>query len=376
MNIESVLYKINLFEELVIDSGLRRNVNDYIQSIQQPQNRNLTFMKDLSAGLKLDLAEIENNSLANELKIILKDSSPFTELNTIAELNLIDNDSSIDAGSYFQRFNIILNQLFQSIDTNKTELDNVKIIFSKYVSDSSKYEKETSSGIISLIFKDLQTTSNLKEFSKALARWNRTLVIYHSLLKSESPEDINLLEIQNGSIDVIFNIDFDVALDLTELIKYGMKVYAAYLVYKSETAKQIILSYMGNKKLIEGEKEREKLMLENIKECVEDTIREQHKKRSKGDKKIDKTSIDAKVKDVSEVVTDHIIKGNEMKLLNSPKNEISEDETENIEDPGTELRIITALAREYYNKLNDEQKQLLLEKYSIKEKYDNKEDGK
>ena len=61
----------------------------------------------------------------------------------------------------------------------------------------------------------------------------------------------SLVEIQNGSIDVIFNIDLDVAIDLTEIIKTGLKVYGAYLLYKTKLGKEMISSFMGNKKLID-----------------------------------------------------------------------------------------------------------------------------
>lgn len=53
MNIASILNKIKLFEELVIESGFKRDAIDYHQSIQQAHNRNLTFMKDLSETIIL-----------------------------------------------------------------------------------------------------------------------------------------------------------------------------------------------------------------------------------------------------------------------------------------------------------------------------------
>lgn len=144
----------------------------------------------------------------------------------------------------------------------------IQAVFSKYSNVETELESEDDQAIVSLVFKDLNTTTSLKEFSKALNQWNRTLIIYHTLLMSESPGEIDLVEIQNGSIDVIFNFDFDISIDLIELIKTGLKVYAAYLLYKSKTAREIIDSYMGNKRLIQMENERENLMLDNIKESI------------------------------------------------------------------------------------------------------------
>jgi hypothetical protein len=369
MNIESLITRINLFTELVFDSGFRRDVHDYIQSIQQGQNQNLVFMKELSQKIRIQLEEFENQGLNDDLNILLRDNTPFTELPTLSELEDLDSDNEIEGNPYFSKFNQILNELLKGIDNNKNEIDNVKGVFEKYTDNAEIETDEDKKALVSLIFKDLKSTGSLKEFSQVLNRWNRTLLIYHSLLSSESPEEITLVEIQNGSIDVIFNIDFDIAIDLTELITKGLKVYGAYLLYKSKTAKEIIASYMGNKKLLKQEEEREKLMLENIKESIESVILEQHKQRLKTDKKIDKTSIPVKVKDVSTVVTDHIVKGNELKLLTPPPIEETEEgqDEEEAFDISAELRKESAFVRDRFKKLNAKDKQLLLDKYTIKD---------
>jgi hypothetical protein len=182
-------------------------------------------MKDLSQKIKESLTFFENNSLDSELNSVLRKNEPFTSLETLSELEDLDSDNEIAGPQYFQKFNAILNRLESSIQSNETELNQVKITFDKYVSDDDEYDSEQEQAVMSLVFKDLESTGSLKEFSKVLHRWNRTLLIYHTLLKSESPEEISLVEIQNGSIDVIFNIDFDIAVDLTELIKTGLKVY-------------------------------------------------------------------------------------------------------------------------------------------------------
>jgi len=363
MNIESILSKIVLFEELVIESGFQRDITDFVQAVQQPQNQNLVFMKGLSQRIKDTFINLENNSLDSELKIVLKENVPFTSLNTLEQLNDLDSDGEIEAPEYSQKFISLLNKLISLIDSNETELQEVKNVFSKYITDTDAYDTEGKQALVSIIFNDLQSTGSLKEFSKVLHRWNRTLLIYHTLLKSESPDDISLVEIQNGSIDVIFNIDFDIAIDLAELIKIGLKVYGAYLLYKSKRAREIIDSYLGNKKLIRMEKDREGLMLDNIKESINQKAIEQHKERIKVDKKIDKTGIDKKADEVSTVITDHIIKGNEVKLLTPPPIEKENEE----KDLSHELREETAIVRERYKKLPPKDKKLLLDKYSIKE---------
>lgn len=362
MNIESLIDKIELFKDLIIDSGFRRDIQDYIQSIQQGQNQNLVFMKDLSDKVKIKLEEGENYGLDNELNTLLKESQPFTAFDTLDQLKELNSDPEIAANNFFQKFSVILNQLLQNIDKNKKEIDSIYSIFVKYASEDVEFNSDQEQGIVSLIFKDLKTTSSLREFSKALSRWNRTIILYHTLLKSNSPDEISLLEIQNGSIDVIFNIDFDIAIDFTELVKVGLKVYGAYLIYKSKAAKEIIESYMGNKKLIEAEKERETLMLDNIKASIKKKAIEQHKERIKEDKDIETTGVNKKSEEVSKVLTDHIIKGNEVKLLTPP--EPPEGETK---DLSQELKEETAIVRERFKQLSLDDKKLLLERYTIQE---------
>ena len=63
MNIESLVYKIDLFQKIVITSGFRRDIEDNIQSIQHGQNQNLAYMKDLSNKIKSQFNEFENYSL-------------------------------------------------------------------------------------------------------------------------------------------------------------------------------------------------------------------------------------------------------------------------------------------------------------------------
>lgn len=369
MNVESLLNKIKIFTELVIDSGFKRDVIDYKQSIAQAQNQNLVFMKGLSESIKENLTYFENNSLDSELNSVLRENEPFTSLNTLEEIEELDSDKEIDGPQYFQKFNQILNRLQKAIQTNESELNTVKTTFDKYVSEEDDFDDDGEQAVMSLIFKDLESTGSLKEFSRVLHRWNRTLLIYHTLLKSESPKEISLVEIQNGSIDVIFNIDFDVAIDLTELIKTGLKVYGAYLLYKSKTAKEIIASYMGNKKLIATEKEREKLMLDNIKDSIKLKALEQHKENLKADSPPTKAGATKKADEVAKVITDHIVKGNEVKLLTPP-----EPEEEDKPDISTELRTETATVRERWKKLDEKEKQLLLDKYTIKEEEEEKKD--
>jgi hypothetical protein len=93
MNIESLISKVDLFQKLVINSGFRRDIQDNVQSIQHGQNQNLAYMKDLSRKIRVRFNEFENYSLHEELKIVLRDTPRFTDLNSKEQLEEIDSDS-------------------------------------------------------------------------------------------------------------------------------------------------------------------------------------------------------------------------------------------------------------------------------------------
>lgn len=366
MNIESLLAKIELFEECAINSGFKRDLKDFTQSIQQSHNKNLTFLKKLSQKIKDYLIICENNSLDSELDILLKQSKPFTKLNALEQLENLDENGEIPTNSYWTTFNSILNTLTKALGENANEISSLKEVFIQYVHKKEQESTEEQKVLMSLIFKDLKSTSSLREFSKVLNKWDRTLVLYHTLLKSESPKEISLVQIQNGSIDVIFNIDIDISIDLTKIVYTGLQGCAAYLLYKFK-GKEMMESFKYNEKLIKLEEQKEKLMLDNIKYSVKELVLEQHKERLKLDPKIDTVSVEKKADEVSKVITEHIIKGNEIKLLNPPK-ENDEEEIEEKEDPAQDLKAITTIVRERYKKLDEKEKLVLLEKYTIKEK--------
>jgi len=71
------------------------------------------------------------------------------------------------------------------------------------------------------------------------------------------------------------------------------------------------------------------------------------------------------------VITDHIIKGNEVKLLTPPELEERQEK-----DLSKELMEDAAIVRERFKQLGKKDKQLLLEKYSIKDDPKTENDGK
>jgi Na+/phosphate symporter len=135
----------------------------------------------------------------------------------------------------------------------------------------------------------------------------------------------------------------------------------AYLSYK-KLAKPIVDSYFGNKKLIDSEKEREKELINNIGEAVKKQIIEQHQKANEKDKAID-SNADKKIEQVVKLVTSHILKGNDLKLLAIPEAN-DEEEKEDYVDNKEELRTISSQVRQAMKIIPPKEMKALLEKYN------------
>ena len=248
---------------------------------------------------------------------------------------------------------------------NIAEIEKIKKFITPYIDTEIQSVTDENAAILSIIFKDKKTITNLKEFTKNIIAWNRTLPIYHQILSSSSPSDIKIVEIQNSSIDVMISFDVNIALNLVEVFKVGFKCYAAYLSYKKIIA-PIVDAYFGNQKLLKSEKAREEELLNNISLAIEDTIKKQHSEALKKDKKIEK-DIDKKVEHVTNLITSHIIKGNDIKLLTYPNSE-NEELNEQRRNSKKELQLKSSEVRIAIKELPEAELTKLLEQYGeIKE---------
>jgi hypothetical protein len=361
MNINTLAEIINLFNIEIVKSGFKRDTQDYINSIGSHQN-NIITLRDIAEKTLNKLDEIYGNDLPEMLnKLFVDKIKPFTNEPHDSTFKDLLIDKEIPLPTFFQKLNQILTQLNSQLDQNISEINRLNTFVQPYVGSQEEYETQENKAIISILFKDLKTTTVLKEFTKNLQAWNRILPLYHQLLKSDSPEDIEIVTVQNGSIDFLVNIDFDIALDLTEVFKVGFRCFMGYLTYK-KMAKPLVESYFGNKKLIAGEKEREKELINNIGEAVKGQVLEQHKKAIKTDKQID-TNIDKKVDQVVQLVTSHILKGNDLKLLALPIADDAEVHEVN-EKHKDELRTISSQVRQAMKIIPSKEMKVLLEKYN------------
>ena len=359
MNITTLAEFIELFEVEIVKSGFKRDLNDLVSSIPNQQG-NIIGLREIANQLLLKLNDIYNTDLPENLsKLLPLEVKAFTSRSYNLELKTLIDDTEIQLPTFFAQLNQFINLLNQQIQLNITEIDKIKNFIAPYLTEQAHFQTEENKAIISIIFKDKATITGLKEFSKTLQSWNKILPLYHQILKSTSPEEIEIITVQNGSIDFVVNIDVDVALDLAQLFKIGFKCFMAYLSYKA-MAKPLVDSYFGNKKLIEGEKEREKELINNIGEAVKGCIIEQHK-NSIELKKVSNTNIDKQVEQVVNLVTNHILKGNDLKLLTIP--ERTSEEIDSATETKDELRSISSEVRQAMKLLPNIELKALLEKY-------------
>lgn len=370
MNLELIGDNIRYFNQEIIESGFKRDIDDYLSSIASHQN-NIITLREIAAKVLAVLDHIYQSDLPDALQSILptRANRPFTETPHYATLKESMDNTQIELPDFFSNLNTCLTKLKTQIDENIAALNTIQAFIEPYIQEEVEHISSENIATISIVFKEHKTITSLTQFTKTLSAWNRTLPLYHQLLKSESPEDIQIVEVQNGSINFIVNLNVDVALDLVKLFKLGFEVFAAYLSYK-HMVKPIIDSYHGNTKLISQEEEREKLLLENIGSAIQREIMAQHRAAKGADKKVDGTAILKKVEQITNLITSHIVKGNDIKLIALPEarelddgQEVLPDERENLRKSSMEarrqLRIIPAEAQqkllEAYGKIAEEQ---------------------
>lgn len=363
MNIETLRDYIVDFKDEVIESGFKRDLDDYSSSIPSSRN-NILALREIAEKVLAKLDQLYSGDLPDELKSLFagKSPRPFTESPHNSNLRKLVENTEVQQQEFFNRLNELINQLRSEIQQNLDKIVEIDKFVEPYATQDTRRIAKDNLATIAVVFSERQTITSLTQLTKTLAAWNRVIPIYHQLLKSESPQDIQIVEIQNGSIEFVCNLNADVALDLVELFKVGFQVFAAYLGYK-KMIKPIIDSFHGNKKLISLEDEREKLLLENIGTAIQTQIEEQHKKAKKADKGVDGTAITKKVEQVTNLVASHIVRGNDLKLLALPATENAQQNEDDVAEKRDSLREQSLAARRELRLIPSEAQQKLLEAY-------------
>jgi hypothetical protein len=320
----------------------------------------MILLKDITKKVIDHLVSIRDSDAVDDIVKLLPDESikPLNPQEYISALDALFSDTQIDTAQYHANLTQYLNNIQSSILTNLQEFTKLfNVINPFYLKELAVADK----AVMSLIFKDNGTISNLNQFSKALTRWNRTLHVYHQLVSSKAPEDVELINIQNGSLDVVVNMNVDVAMNFTDIVKYGFLAFNGYLLYKIKSS-EIVATYFGNKKLIESEKEREKELLDNIGSTITRKLNEQHKSLRKTDPSISNEAATKKIEEISKVLSDHIVKGNDIKLLAKLDSETTEDGSSKLLNDTNKASLE---ARTHLKKLDLEDIKLIVDTYTI-----------
>lgn len=319
MNIQVLKDHIQSFRREIIDTGFKRDLEDYVSSLPASQN-NIVALRDIATTVFSSLERVFAGDLPEALKHLLpgKKGPAFTSQPFYENLKDLILDTTIAQPQFYEKLLHQLSKLRDQIQSNSAKIDEIETFLSPYLEQTHVEQQAEELAIVSIIFNDRHTITSLDRFSKNLSAWDRVLPIYHQLVKSDSPTDIEILEIQNGSIDLVVNLDVKVALDLAEVFKVGFQVFGAYLAYK-KMLKPIVDTFYGNKKLIAQGDTTEQLLLENVGDAVRAKIKEQHDVAKKADKNVDGTAIPKKIEQVANLVTSHIVKGNDLKLLGLPQ---------------------------------------------------------
>jgi len=317
MNIETLADYIAEFRIRVIDSGFKRDVTDFVQSVP-PNQSNIIALREIAVKLRDGLEKIHGSDLPDALNKLFPTQKvrPFTEKNYLGDVTSLVGNKTIAQADFFTKLHALVQQIQAELQQNEAEIVKIEAFITSYVEKDVKQLSDTKHALVSIILKDIATVSSLKELTKTLSAWNRVLPLYHRLLKSESPEDIRLVEVQNGSIDFIVNLDVDVAVNLADVFATGFKCYVAYLAYK-KLLKPITDTYFGNQKLIDGEAGRDREMLNNIGMAIEARIKQQHEKAVESG--VMSVHPEKMIEQITNLVTAHIVRGNDIKLIALPK---------------------------------------------------------
>lgn len=314
MTVRKIIELIENLKNILQDGGFNNKLSDYLVTIQNNSN-NLVLLKEITDKLISDLTVIEQSDVPENLERILVNSKnkPFTDDDFLKQVEDLKALNATDPATHYNSLNNIITELQARITQNITELDVTEKIVQPFLTkDYSELQKETNA-IFALVFNNPQSFENLKNLSFELKRWDRGLFIYQQIISDDAPKGFEIVEIDQGSIEVVLNLAFEVANKLLELFKTGFEVYGAYLLYKT-TVLEIIKSYRGNEDLIKGEEDREKLLLENVRKAIKDEVTKQSKKA----KAKNQEAMEKKINEVTKLLTDHIVKGNSVKLLSAP----------------------------------------------------------
>jgi hypothetical protein len=359
MTVRKIIELVDFIKSTIGSEEYSSLLQDQIVTIQS-NNSNLVLLKEITDKAILDYEKLIEKEIPELLdRVLVETIRPFTKDVFYQQLIDLKDANYPDAASQYNTLNTILTQLQARVNQNITELDKLKATVEPFLTKDFSQLQKGDNAIFAIIFNNENSFNNLKTLSFELKNWDRGLFIYQQVISDETPKPFEIVEVDQGSIEVVLNLIFEVGEKLLDLFKTGLEVYAAYLAYKTVVHDSLVKSYKGNTQLIKLEEEREKLLLENVRIAVKDELKRQAKKAKKHE------SLEKKIEEVTKLVTEHIIKGNSVKLLSAPvdKKEVLEKEEEK--------ENFYIRSKIDYKKLDETTKQLLLTDFTTLPPIDN-----
>jgi len=128
MNIQILQEHINTFTREVVESGFKRDLDDYIKSLPASQN-NIVALRDMAEKILSFLDSLYSTDLPHALSVLLpkKKIKPFTEVPHNENLRKLVENTEIAQDQFFTQLTNFLNQLHQQIQQNISEIDNIKL---------------------------------------------------------------------------------------------------------------------------------------------------------------------------------------------------------------------------------------------------------
>lgn len=352
MTVRKILELIDLVKEQIGVENYLTKLQDYQTTIQN-NSSNIVLLKEILEKTLDDLNNLIDNSIPEFLeRLLVGKLVPFEFEKFKKQLVDLRNKNYTDYSQLYSEFTNILAQMLDKMNLNIAELDKISKVIEPFKTKDFNEIQEDDNAIFALIFNNENSFNNLKSLSFELKNWDKGLFLYQQIVSDETPKAFEIIEVEQGSVEVILNLTFDVAENLVDLFKTGMETYGAYLTYKTLIHEKLFATFKNNKKLISLEEEREKLLLQNVRDTVRNEIKKQAKKGKKHE------ALEKKIEEVTRLVTEHIIKGNTVKLLSAP------EEKDEVLEKEKEKEVFYLKSKIDYKKLDDATKQLLLEEFT------------
>jgi small nuclear ribonucleoprotein (snRNP)-like protein len=341
----------------VLNEGFVQKLQDYLVTIQN-NSSNLVLTKEITDRLISDLEAIMQTDIPTNMDKILYSSvsKPFTDRKHYDELIELKEANYSDYSTQYSSLVNIITRIDSDVKQNLIDIENLKTVFKPFLDKDYSELQGENNAIFSVVLNNIQSYRNLKLLNKELNKWDQGLMIYQQILSSDTPRSLEIVEVSEGSIEILLNLDADTVTSLIDLFKTGLEAFGAYLTYK-EIKNKLTKPFQDNKKLMKGEEGQEKLLLENVEEAIVTKLKQQ----AEASKQENIEALDKKIDIVVKLLTDQIVKGNNIKLISAPE---EKPEIENLEE---EKEQIFVNSQKVFKKLDETSKQKLLDQYEYKE---------